>query len=107
VVRFPSPLPDPTTDLKANAGDSRTVLGRKGHAIALSKDHKPYEESEKARITAAGGYVDFGRVNGTNLNPTDRFPSLSNAAQEIWHYLEQLVISTLKGAKNLTQRIKL
>lgn len=63
---------------KANAGDSRTVLGRKGHAIALSKDHKPYEESgtlfqsyiaddagEKARITAAGGYVDFGRVNGT------------------------------------------
>jgi protein phosphatase PTC2/3 len=62
--------------IQANAGDSRTVLGRKGHAIALSKDHKPYEESifyylnstnflaEKARITAAGGFVDFGRVNG-------------------------------------------
>ena len=31
--------------IQANAGDSRTVLGRKGHAIALSKDHKPYEES--------------------------------------------------------------
>ncbi|KAL3710215.1 Protein phosphatase 2C 2 [Talaromyces marneffei ATCC 18224] len=33
----------------ANAGDSRTVLGVKG---------------EKARISAAGGFVDFGRVNG-------------------------------------------
>jgi hypothetical protein len=33
------------SDFQANAGDSRTVLGRKGHAIALSKDHKPYEES--------------------------------------------------------------
>jgi len=32
-------------NFEANAGDSRTVLGRKGHAIALSKDHKPYEES--------------------------------------------------------------
>jgi serine/threonine protein phosphatase PrpC len=31
--------------IQANAGDSRTVLGRNGHAIALSKDHKPYEES--------------------------------------------------------------
>lgn len=31
--------------IQANAGDSRTVLGRKGQAIALSKDHKPYEES--------------------------------------------------------------
>jgi len=48
----------------ANAGDSRTVLGRKGRAIPLSKDHKPYEQEEKARITAAGGFVDFGRVNG-------------------------------------------
>ncbi|EPX74577.1 protein phosphatase 2C Ptc3 [Schizosaccharomyces octosporus yFS286] len=48
----------------ANAGDSRTVLGRKGVAKALSVDHKPSNESEKARICAAGGFVDFGRVNG-------------------------------------------
>jgi serine/threonine protein phosphatase PrpC len=34
-----------TVLIQANAGDSRTVLGRKGHAIPLSKDHKPYEES--------------------------------------------------------------
>ena len=40
-------------------------------AIGLSEDHKPANESEKSRITAAGGFVtDIGgvpRVNG-NLN---------------------------------------
>ncbi|KAL2890170.1 protein phosphatase 2C [Ceratocystis lukuohia] len=48
----------------ANAGDSRSVLGIKGRAKPMSNDHKPTLESEKARITAAGGFVDFGRVNG-------------------------------------------
>lgn len=48
----------------ANAGDSRSVLGVKGRAKPLSFDHKPQDEGEKARITAAGGYVDLGRVNG-------------------------------------------
>ncbi|KAF2809723.1 protein phosphatase-like protein 2c [Mytilinidion resinicola] len=48
----------------ANSGDSRSVLGVKGRAKALSHDHKPQNEGEKARIQAAGGFVDFGRVNG-------------------------------------------
>ncbi|PSR80940.1 phosphatase 2C-domain-containing protein [Coniella lustricola] len=48
----------------ANAGDSRSVLGIKGRAKPLSFDHKPQNETEKARITSAGGFVDFGRVNG-------------------------------------------
>ncbi|KAL9064227.1 MAG: hypothetical protein Q9157_007913 [Trypethelium eluteriae] len=48
----------------ANSGDSRTVLGIKGRAKPLSFDHKPQNEGEKARICAAGGFVDFGRVNG-------------------------------------------
>ncbi|KAG7139604.1 Protein phosphatase 2C 2 like protein [Verticillium longisporum] len=48
----------------ANAGDSRGVLGIKGRAKPLSQDHKPQLEAEKSRITAAGGFVDFGRVNG-------------------------------------------
>ncbi|KFH43900.1 Protein phosphatase 2C-like protein [Hapsidospora chrysogenum ATCC 11550] len=48
----------------ANAGDSRGVLGIKGRALPLSEDHKPQLETEKNRITAAGGFVDFGRVNG-------------------------------------------
>lgn len=47
-----------------NAGDSRSVLGVKGRAKPLSFDHKPQNEGEKARINAAGGFVDFGRVNG-------------------------------------------
>ncbi|THC89778.1 hypothetical protein EYZ11_010772 [Aspergillus tanneri] len=52
------------TGYKANAGDSRSVLGVKGRAKPLSFDHKPQNEGEKARISAAGGFVDFGRVNG-------------------------------------------
>jgi len=73
---------------KANAGDSRTVLSVKGRAKPLSFDHKPENKGwfgyllqtllrrmtdfpkiskilgEKARICAAGGSVDSGRVNG-------------------------------------------
>ena len=39
-------------------------MGIKGRAKPLSEDHKPQLEAEKNRITAAGGFVDFGRVNG-------------------------------------------
>ena len=48
----------------ANAGDSRTVLGIKGRAKPLSKDHTTYDAAEEARIAAAGGFVRSGRVNG-------------------------------------------
>ncbi|KAF1988083.1 protein phosphatase 2C protein 1 [Aulographum hederae CBS 113979] len=47
-----------------NSGDSRSVLGIKGRAKPLSFDHKPQNEAERSRICAAGGFVDFGRVNG-------------------------------------------
>lgn len=47
-----------------NAGDLRTVMSIDGFAKALSYDHKPLNEGEKARICSAGGYVDMGRVNG-------------------------------------------
>lgn len=30
----------------------------------MSEDHKPTNKEETARITAAGGFVEFGRVNG-------------------------------------------
>jgi protein phosphatase 2C family protein 2/3 len=64
---------------KANSGDSRCVLGYKGKAKPMSEDHKPTNKGalplpsiynllmlaeETARITAAGGFVEFGRVNG-------------------------------------------
>lgn len=50
--------------LQANAGDSRAVISVAGVAEPLSYDHKPANESELRRILAAGGYVEFGRVNG-------------------------------------------
>lgn len=31
----------------------------------MSKDHKPDLDAEKERIIKAGGYIQFGRVNGT------------------------------------------
>ncbi|KAL7721327.1 Protein phosphatase 2C [Entamoeba marina] len=52
-----------------NAGDSRGVLLKNNNVIALSEDHKPTLQSEIDRITAAGGTIDNGRVNG-NLNLT-------------------------------------
>jgi protein phosphatase 2C family protein 2/3 len=32
--------------------------------VVMSEDHKPYNEDEYRRITEAGGYVSYGRVNG-------------------------------------------
>lgn len=55
------------TDTKiyvANAGDSRSIIGIKGEAKPLSFDHKPTNDSERLRICNAGGYIEFGRVNG-------------------------------------------
>jgi len=50
----------------ANAGDSRAIVWD-GAVQHLSKDHKPDNELEKARISKAGGFIIEGRVNG-NLN---------------------------------------
>lgn len=49
---------------QANAGDSRSIMSRNGEAEPLSFDHKPVNRTEKSRIVAAGGFVEFGRVNG-------------------------------------------
>lgn len=51
----------------ANAGDSRSVLAKKGSATDLSIDHKPDDDIERTRIARAGGSVSNGRVEG-NLN---------------------------------------
>ncbi|PPR07801.1 hypothetical protein CVT26_014986 [Gymnopilus dilepis] len=48
----------------ANAGDSRSVIAVKGQVEPLSFDHKPTNDLERMRITRAGGYVEYGRVNG-------------------------------------------
>jgi len=48
----------------ANAGDSRCVMGSNSAAKALSEDHKPKSEQEMKRILAAGGFVQWDRVDG-------------------------------------------
>jgi len=58
----------------ANAGDSRAVLGRFNgeawSAIPLSRDHKPDDEGEYARIMSCNGRVDpFREPNGDPIGP--------------------------------------
>ncbi|XP_031549872.1 probable protein phosphatase 2C T23F11.1 [Actinia tenebrosa] len=47
-----------------NVGDSRALASRRGAVDQLSYDHKPSNEEETRRIIAAGGWVEFNRVNG-------------------------------------------
>lgn len=47
-----------------NVGDSRAIASVNGQVQQLSFDHKPSNESETRRIVAAGGWVEFNRVNG-------------------------------------------
>jgi protein phosphatase 2C family protein 2/3 len=48
----------------ANVGDSRSIASVRGRVQNLSYDHKPNNELETKRILAAGGWVEFNRVNG-------------------------------------------
>lgn len=50
--------------LIANAGDSRAVLGKRGRAVELSKDHKPNCTSERLRIERLGGVIYDGYLDG-------------------------------------------
>ncbi|KAJ8762149.1 hypothetical protein K2173_007302 [Erythroxylum novogranatense] len=52
------------TLMVANAGDCRAVLGRRGRAIEMSKDHKPNCTSERLRIERLGGVIYDGYLNG-------------------------------------------
>ncbi|XP_054724367.1 probable protein phosphatase 2C T23F11.1 [Uloborus diversus] len=47
-----------------NVGDSRAIASVAGSVQQLSYDHKPSNEIETKRIVAAGGWVEFNRVNG-------------------------------------------
>ncbi|ELU07597.1 hypothetical protein CAPTEDRAFT_117783 [Capitella teleta] len=47
-----------------NVGDSRAVASVKGRVQQMSFDHKPSNDLEAKRIIAAGGWVEFNRVNG-------------------------------------------
>ncbi|KAL5012876.1 hypothetical protein ScPMuIL_011427 [Solemya velum] len=47
-----------------NVGDSRCLASVRGVVEQLSYDHKPGNDKETRRIVAAGGWVEFNRVNG-------------------------------------------
>jgi serine/threonine protein phosphatase PrpC len=51
------------TLLSANVGDSRAILSRRGRAVDLTRDHKPNEEREKARILAMGETIEWDRIS--------------------------------------------
>ncbi|KAH9310727.1 hypothetical protein KI387_025762 [Taxus chinensis] len=52
------------TMIVANAGDCRAVLGKRGKAIEMSRDHKPNCSIERSRIESLGGSVYDGYLNG-------------------------------------------
>ena len=47
--------------LSANVGDSRAILSRRGRAVDLTRDHKPNDEKEKARILSMGETIEWDR----------------------------------------------
>lgn len=54
----------------ANAGDSRATICRNGEGKNVTKDHKPNDPEEEARVKAAGGSVVWDRVvaeDGKNM----------------------------------------
>jgi protein phosphatase 2C family protein 2/3 len=51
-----------------NVGDSRAIASINGNVETLSTDHKPNNDEERKRITAAGGWVEFNRVNGKKFS---------------------------------------
>jgi len=62
------------TIISANVGDSRAILSRRQRAVDLTRDHKPNEEEEKARIIEMGEevlwdhYSKVYRVRGLSLS---------------------------------------
>jgi serine/threonine protein phosphatase PrpC len=51
------------TLVAANVGDSRAILSRRGKAIDLTRDHKPNEEREKARILNMGEVIEWDSLS--------------------------------------------
>jgi protein phosphatase 2C family protein 2/3 len=80
----------------ANLGDSRAVLSsNKGMKVfPLSKDHKPADESEMARIVQAGGYVyqnsNFNAVPAI-VGPHRVFPGRLSVSRTIGDIQAKLV----------------
>lgn len=86
----------PDTIYCANAGDSRAILATKaGKCIELSHDHKPDNEGEMARVKAAGGFVEDGRVQGVI--------AVSRAIGD-WEYKNPNLLGQLEKKSSLKRR---
>ncbi|KAL7496778.1 hypothetical protein ACHAWT_004953 [Skeletonema menzelii] len=82
---------DQRTLISANIGDSRGVLSRGGRAVDLTRDHKPNDDKEKARILAMGEKIEWDhyckvhRVRNLSLSRAvgDRFakPAVSGEVE--------------------------
>lgn len=76
----------------ANAGDSRSILIKKGEAISMSIDHKPELPNEASRISKAGGKITDGRVQGV-LNLTRSIGDLTFKQRHNKRPEEQIITS--------------
>merc|ERR1719229_1367483 len=62
----------------AHVADSSAVLGRKGKAVQLTRDHKPNLQDERRRIESQGGrVVFFGYANYRVYAKNARYPGLN------------------------------
>lgn len=59
----------------AHAGDCRAVARMGKKTLQITKDHRPCDPAEKARIYSAGGFIKNGRVMGA-LAPSRGFGDL-------------------------------
>jgi len=80
----------------SNSGDSRAVLASKsGKVTELSYDHKPDNEGEFARVKAAGGFVEDGRVQGVI--------AVSRAIGD-WEYKNPNLLAQMEKKANVKRR---
>mmetsp|Transcript_19399 Transcript_19399/g.27419 ORF Transcript_19399/g.27419 Transcript_19399/m.27419 type:complete len:414 (-) Transcript_19399:33-1274(-) len=59
------------TILASNVGDSRAVLSRAGAAMDLTRDHKPNDPFERARVEGLGGKVIWCGLVDSNGKPVE------------------------------------
>ena len=76
----------------SNAGDSRSVICKKGQAIAMSIEHKPSIPEEAKRIEKSGAWIVDGRIFG-NLNISRGLGDLEYKKDKKLKPEEQVLIS--------------
>lgn len=76
----------------SNAGDSRSIICKKGQPIAMSIEHKPSISEEAKRIEKTGAWIKDGRIFG-NLNISRGLGDLEYKKDKKLKPEEQVLIS--------------